>query len=246
MRDDMLDDRCERVRVSAPALFRRRLVLGAALTLIACGAMAQQPAVPSVGTVAPELKPYEVEGFRSAKFGMTEAEVKKAIETDFNVKENAIGHDINAVERTTILSFTGKDVIPDAGDVRVFYILGYSKKRLFQVVLSWGAGVGETAANSTSVLAGAQLLQNYFVSQQFKPEGRLVNAQLSDGSILMFSGVDDKGRAVQLRYGTQPQAPKAGEKPDPNNPLPRIPFAQLLYVEDPKNPDVFRIKPGQF
>ncbi|HUK09443.1 MAG TPA: hypothetical protein VLX09_16325 [Stellaceae bacterium] len=246
MRDDMLDDRRERGRAPAPDIPRRRLVLGAALTLVASRALAQQPAAPSAGPVAPEVKPYEVEGFRSAKFGMTEAEVKKAIETDFNVKENGISHDTNAVERTTILSFTGKDVIPEAGDVRVIYILGYSKKRLFQVVLRWGAGVSETSANSTSVLAGAQLLQNYFLGQQFKPEGRIVNGQLSDGSVLLFAGVDDKGRTVQLQYGTVPQAPKAGEKPDPNTTPPRIPFAQLLYVEDPKNPDVFRIKPGQF
>jgi hypothetical protein len=242
MRADMLDRRKFR-RSSARDLSRRTVFGAVALALTVPMALAQQPAAPSGAT---EIKPYEVEGFRSAKFGMTEADVKKAIETDFNIKEAAIGHDTNAIERTTILSFTGKDVVPEAGDVRVFYILGYSKKRLFQVVLSWGAGVSDTAANSTSVLAGAQLLLNYFLGQQFKPEGRIVNAQLSDGTTLLFSGLDDKGRAVQLQYGTQPQPLRAGEKADPNNPPPRIPFARLLYVEDPKNPDVFRIKPGQF
>ena len=218
---------------------RRGAILGTALAaLVPAAARAQTP--PADG------KLYEVEGFRSAKFGMTEAEVRKAIQQDFNIKDNAIAHDTNAIERTTILSFTGKDVVPEAGDVRVLYFFGYSKKKLFQVVLNWGAGVGEAAANSTSVLAGTQLLLNYFVSQQFKPEGRIVNAQLSDGTALLFQGQDAKGRTVQLQYGTVPQPTKPGEKPDPNTPAPRIPFARLLYIEDPKNPDVFRIKPGQF
>jgi len=240
MRDDDMLNRCDLVRAPARGISRRRAMVAVAALAAAASTSARAQTPPA------ETKPYDVEGFRSAKFGMTEAEVRKAIQTDFNVRDNAIKSDTNPIERTTILSFTGKDVVPEAGDVRVLYFFGYSKKKLFQVVLSWGAGVSETAANSTSVLAGAQLLLNYFIAQQFKPEGRIVNAQLSDGTALLFQGQDDKGRTVQLQYGTIPQAPKAGEKPDPNTPAPRIPFARLLYIEDPKNPDVFRIKPGQF
>jgi len=51
---------------------------------------------------------------------------------------------------------------------------------------------------------------------------------------------------VQLQYGTVPEAPRAGEKPDETKPPPRIPFGRLVYVEDPKNLDIFKIKPGQF
>jgi len=234
---------CARARL----LFSRRQALtavAAALVLppIAGAAETTSPTTPT----PPAEKPYEVEGFRSAKFEMTEAEVRHAIQTDFNVKDSAIGHQTNPVERTTILSLTAKDVLPEVSDVRIFYILGYNRKKLFQVVLSWGAGVGDAPANSTSVLAGAQLLLNYFLTQQFKPEGRIVNAQLSDGSNLLFSGQDDKGRTVQLQYGTVPAPPKAGEKPDPKATPVRVPFGRLIYIEDPKNPDVFRIKPGQF
>ena len=239
MRNDDILNPPDPVRAMAGRISRRRAIAGTTLfaALLGSSARAQTPV---------ETKPYEVEGFRSAKFGMTEAEVRKAIQTDFKIGESAIKSDTNAIERTTILSFTSKDVVPEAGDVRVLYFFGYSKKKLFQVVLSWGAGVSETAANATSVLAGAQLLLNYVVGQQFKPEGRIVNAQLSDGTALLFQGQDDKGRTVQLQYGTVPEAPKQGEKPDPNTPAPRIPFARLIYIEDAKNPDVFRIKPGQF
>jgi len=242
----------DKSRMASPAgnraLTRRRALLAALLAAVAPLAARAQTAgsTGAAGTPGAPAKPHEVDGFRSAKFGMTEAEVRKAIQTDFSLKDTAIGRDTNAIERTTILSVTVKDVVPEAGDVRLFYILGYNKKRLFQIVLNWGAGVGETAANSTHVLAAAQLLLNYFLAEQFKPEGRIVNAQLSDGSTLLFSGQDEKGRTVQLQYGTVPAPLKEGEKPDSNNPPPRIPFGRLLYVEDPKNPDVFRIKPGQF
>src|SRR5579883_2367297 len=111
---------------------------------------------------AADVKPYEVEGFRSAKFGMDEAQVKRAIATDFGVKESTITREVNPVDRTTVLSITAKDVLPDIAIARIHYILGYNQKKLFQVVLTWGAGTSETAANNTTVLGGAQELLNYF------------------------------------------------------------------------------------
>jgi hypothetical protein len=43
-----------------------------------------------------------------------------------------------------------------------------------------------------------------------------------------------------------PEPPRKGETPDPAKTPPRIPYGRLVYVEDPKNLDIFRIKPGQF
>jgi hypothetical protein len=227
------------------------LALGAALALAETSAAAQQApssaAPPAQAPGNPETpKPYEVEGFRSAKFGMTEAEVKRAIQVDFNIKEASIARAVEPVDRTPTLTITTNDILPDVGPVRVVYWFGYKEKKLFQVGLMWGAGVGDTAPNSTNVLGGAQVLLNYFASQNFKPENRIVNAQLVDGMNLLFQGIDEKGRMVQLQYGTVVRELPAGEKPDPAKPQPRIPFARLVYVQDPKNRDVYHIKPGQF
>ena len=224
-------------------------VLAAALVLAGPAADAQQQppaggAPPAAGGEAP--KPYEVEGFRGAKFGMTEAEVKRAIQVDFNIKEASIARSVDPVDRTPTLTITTNDILPDVGPVRVVYWFGFTHKKLFQVGLMWGAGVGDTAPNATNILGGAQVLLNYFANQTFKPENRIVNAQLADGMNLLFQGIDDKGRMVQLQYGTVVREPAAGEKPDPAKPAPRIPFARLVYVQDPKNRDVYHIKPGQF
>lgn len=236
--------------MSGAATCLRALALTAALAAASGGAAWAQTAPPSgIAPLAPnagEIKPYDVEGFRSAKFGMDEAAVKRAIAADFNVKESTISKEINPIDRTTVLTITAKDVLPEIPVARVHYIVGYSQKKLFQVVLMWGAGVSETAPTSTGVLGGAQELLNYFLGQSFKPENRIINAQLSDGNTLLFQGTDEKGRVVQLQYGTVPEASRAGEKPDDTKPPPRIPFGRLVYVEDPKNLDIFKIKPGQF
>ena len=209
------------------------------------------PAQAPQGTDAPKPNPdnpklYEVEGFRTAKFGMTEAEVKRAIQVDFNIKEASIARSVDPVDRTPTLTITTNDILPDVGPVRVVYWFGYSQKKLFQVGLMWGAGVGDTAPNSTNVLGGAQVLLNYFANQNFKPENRVVNPQLGEGMNLLFQGIDEKGRMVQLQYGTVVRELPAGEKPDPAKPQPKIPFARLVYVQDPKTRDVYHIKPGQF
>jgi hypothetical protein len=224
------------------------LVLAAALVIVGPAADAQQPpaggAPPASGGEAP--KPYEVEGFRGAKFGMTEAEVKRAIQVDFNIKEASIARSVDPVDRTPTLTITTNDILPDVGPVRVVYWFGFTHKKLFQVGLMWGAGVGDTAPNATNILGGAQVLLNYFANQTFKPENRIVNAQTPDGNALLFQGTDDKGRVVQLQYGTTPEPPKKGETAEDGKTPPRIPYGRLVYVEDPKNMDVFRIKPGQF
>ena len=228
----------------------RASALAAALAVATGGALWAQPAPPADGAPAApnaaDVKPYQVEGFRGAKFGMDEAAVKRAIQADFNVKESAISKEVNPVDRTTILSITTKDVLPEISVARIHYIIGYSQKKLFQIVLMWGQGVSETTATNTSVLGGAQELLSYFVAQSFKPENRIVSAQLPDGTALLFQGVDEKGRVVQLQYGTVPEPPRKGETPDPAKTPPRIPYGRLVYVEDPKNLDIFRIKPGQF
>jgi len=229
--------------------FLRTVAAAAALTVASLAASAQTPAAgiaqPAPGAAA-EAKAYEVEGFRTAKFGMDEAAVKRAIVADFNVKESAIAKEVNPIDRTTVLSITAKDVLPEIAVARVHYILGYKDKKLFQIVLTWGAGTSETRPDNTSVLGGAQELLSYFLTQSFKPENRIVNAQTPDGNALLFQGTDEKGRVVQLQYGTVPEPTKKGETAQDGKTPARVPYGRLVYVEDPKNMDVFKIKPGTF
>src|SRR5215472_5903300 len=129
------------------------LALAAALMASVAPGWAQLPAA-GTAPAAPAgvVKAYEVDGFRTAKFGMDEAAAKRAIAADFGVKESTITKETNPIDRTTVLTITAKDVLPEIAVARVHYILGFKDKKLFQIVLTWGAGTSETQAGSTSVL----------------------------------------------------------------------------------------------
>jgi hypothetical protein len=120
--------------------------LGAALLVTAAGvvtALAQAPvpaakkdAAPAATSTKPPvaLAPtVEVTGFRSAKFGMSEADVRAAIVKDFAVKPDAIRAETNASEQTRVLLVKVPDVLPGGGSAEVSYVLGFKSKTLIQV-----------------------------------------------------------------------------------------------------------------
>ncbi len=209
---------------------KRRLLgwsLGAALAL-----MGDMP------FVAAQTPAYSVEGFRSARFGMSEAEVRKAIAADFKLDDKAITRETNPLERTTILAATVADLLPGAGPGRITYIFGFTKHQLIQVNVLWTAPKKEGAANSLG--APGATLRNYFLGYSFKPESAVRDKALPDGSVLLFQGADEKGRAVALVTGEgviEDARSKTNEAQW---------YLRLSYVEDPANPDVYRLKPGSF
>src|SRR3954468_4565990 len=119
-------------------------IAGFALMLIAPAAevAAQKPGTvpqPSAETPAnqqPTAQPQTqdtaeraaVTGFRSARWGMTEAQVKTAIQKDFNISPDKVQTQENLSERTTVLTVTVDDLLEGVGRARVSYTLGYSTK----------------------------------------------------------------------------------------------------------------------
>lgn len=218
------------------------LILGLALGTTAATAQTKEaPAAPGPTAPAPTapLPPYEVDGFRSAHFGMTEADVRKAIAADFKAADSAIARDLNTIEQTAILTVTVPDLLAEAGPARVSYVFGYTRHRLIYVNVLWAQPKKDGGANS--LLGPAAALRNYFLGYSFRAEGLLRDVSLSDGSLLLFQGSDNKGRTVALATGeavAQGEATAAG--PD------RQWYLRLSYIENPSQPDVFRIKPGTF
>lgn len=83
--------------MSCAALARRAAAI-ACLLSIACG----MPAHAAEDPAKPELPKYEVSGFRDARFGMTEPEVRAAVSKDFGVKPADIKANPNATEGTIL------------------------------------------------------------------------------------------------------------------------------------------------
>ena len=180
----------------------------------------------------------KVEGFRSAKFGMNEAEVKTAIASDFGIKGSAVHEQPNAGERTKALLVKVPDLLPGGGTAEVSYIFGYHTKKLIQVSVSWSKGTDEKMTPE-QLFSNSSVLRAHFLGEGFKPETIASNMPIG-GGLLVFRGSDARDHTTMLiLQGTFTQ----GE----HNQRILTPASLLLfYIEDAKAPDVYRLPPGSF
>ena len=180
----------------------------------------------------------QVEGFRSAKFGMDEAAVKAAIAKDFNVKGDGVKEQPNAGERTKVLLIKAPDVLPGGGAAEVSYVFGYQSKKLIQVSVAWSKGTDDKMTPE-QLFSNSSVLRAHFMGEGFKPDTVASNMPIN-GGLLIFRGSDAKDRtAMLILQGTLAQGD--------NNQRILTPASLLLfYVADAKAPDVYRLPPGSF
>jgi hypothetical protein len=185
--------------------------------------------------------PARIEGFRQARFGMSEEQVRQAIRKDFPATAAKLTSAIHPSEKTTVLSLSVADLLPHTGNAHISYILGYRSKKLGQVNIVWTSD-GTTGADET-VVGIANSLRDYFASENFKPDSLVANNQLAANTILVFRGSDDQNRTVLLVLSGAANSARAEEKKTPKPPPLTL---ELSYIEDSAHPDVFKIGKGQF
>lgn len=139
----------------------------------------------------------EVKGFRSARFGMTEDQVMKAIHSDFKISKKKIKREINPAEKTANLLIAVPDLIQEIGLARIGYMFGYRSKKLMQVDILWGSPINPNP-NFKALVDNANLLRNHLARKGFRKDKLVMNARLEDGSILVFRGTDLQGRMALL------------------------------------------------
>jgi len=183
-------------------------------------------------------KPWaNIDGFRSAKFGMSEGAVRNAIRKDFSIRGRKIKTINHPTEKTKGLAVTVDKLLPNSGKSRVVYVFGYKSKLLIQVNILTGHPV-DTDVTPQQVINSGNLLGNYFFKKRYQKEGLVAHAKLSDGSILIFRGKDQQGRMVLLRV-SNPQ-------PDNENAKDLKITLNLSYIEKPGEPDAYKLKDGDF
>jgi hypothetical protein len=189
--------------------------------------------VPAMGTTAANIS-----GFRSARFGMSEKEVRAAISKDFNVKAAAIRSENNPSEHTQVLQVKVPDVLPGGGTAEVSYVFGFKSKTLIQVGVSWSKQTDEKMTPE-QLFSNASVLRAHFMTAGYKPDTVASNMPIN-GGLLMFRGGDEKDHTTMLiLQGTVAQ----GE----NNQRILTPTGLMLfYVVDAKTPDIYRLPPGSF
>jgi hypothetical protein len=198
----------------------------------------EPPAAPAGAPNVASISTVQVEGFRSARFGMDEAAVKAAIAKDFNVKGEGVKEQPNAGERTKVLMIKVPDVLPGGGAAEVSYVFGYQSKKLIQVSVSWSKGTDDKMTPE-QLFSNSSVLRAHFMGEGFKPDTVASNMPIN-GGLLIFRGSDAKDRtAMLILQGTLTQGD--------NNQRVLTPASLLLfYVADAKTPDVYRLPPGSF
>jgi uncharacterized protein YgiM (DUF1202 family) len=178
-----------------------------------------------------------IDGFRSAKFGMGRAEVTKAIFKDFGIASGKIAIISHPTEHTQSLGISIDNLLPNAGKSQAVYVFGYKSKRLMQVNIVTGHPFDKDVTPQQVVNAG-NLLGNHFFKKRYQEDGLVAHARLSDGSVLIFRGKDQKGRMALLRLSNpQPNAKKDDDL--------KITLT-LSYIEKPGQPDTYQLNEKDF
>jgi hypothetical protein len=191
-----------------------------------------------------ELPRYEVTGFRDARFGMTEPEVRAAVKKSLSVKDADIKTGANATEGTTLLIARADALDPGPGPATITYIFGNKSKKLIQVNVAWGEDAPNTDANA--IIAAGTRLERYFQGFSWRKDTARVGVPVGENTVVLFAGEDEKKGAVRLVVdGIKYQMNREGNQttsPDPKGP----PKLVINYIADRENPDVAKIEPGKF
>ncbi len=182
-----------------------------------------------------------VEGFRSARFQMTEEQVRKAIDTDF--KGAKIEKRADAAARTQILSIRVPDLIPDRGIAQINYTFGHKSHKLIQIDVIWNKSIDPKITSVSLTAVGANLRQT-MIERGFKKEKTIVNATTDRPDVIIFfRGEDDEGRVAAIvgrfKYDAKAEEGKRVKVDEPQSVV-------VSYILNAKTPDVFKLERGKF
>ncbi len=212
----------------------------------ALGTVERPETVTDAGAAPVAAEPADIEGFRSARFGMVETDIRAAIAQDFGTPPDQIARAIHPLERTTSLSITVPDLLPGTGTAQILYILGFESDALIQVNVIWGAPA-DPGFDPAQVTAAASSLRDFFLGQIHVDGSVISNVRLGRDMLLLFSGADADGHHVSLSLA----GVAVGGDADASGPFPQIDTTdrlvlRLSYVADVESPDIFRLNTGDF
>ena len=192
------------------------------------------------------LPKYDVTGFREARFGMSEQEVRAVVSKTLGVKPADITSGVNAVEGTTVLTVHVASLDPGPGPAVIAYILGYSSKRLIQVNVIWGDEASNAKSDPNAMIAAGTRLERYFAGFTWNKDTTRAGIPVGPNTVVLFSGEDDKKGAVRLVLdGVKYQMEREGK--ETTSPDPKVPPKLLInYIADRDDPDIAKIEKGKF
>ena len=231
------------VKILRPYPMRNRGRFLAYCLYICAAALA--PALRTSPAAAEDRQAYEVTGFRDARFGMTEPELRAALVKDFALKPADITSSVNPVEGTTVLTAKVAALEPGSGPAAIALILGHISKKLIQINVIWGEQ-STGGKDPNAMFAAGERLARYFAGYAWNKDTTRAGVPVGPNTVVLFSGEDGKTGAVRLILdGVKYQMQKDGKdatSPDPKGP-PRI---LINYIANRDHPDVATISKGEF
>lgn len=189
----------------------------------------------------PPTKPWaQVNGFRSAKFGMDQKKVMRAISKDFKISKSKVKKSVHPAEGTSSLLIQVPNLLAVGGNANIGYVFGQSTKKLIQVNVMWGKGVGKKTDND-GIIATANMLRDHLTKKRYKKEKFVLNGKINDSTMLVFRGYDEKDRMITIMLKT-PTKIKGKKLTETELQV----SLKLAYVLDSITPDVLRIRENDF
>ena len=198
------------------------------------------------GAAPVATEPTDIEGFRSARFGMVEADILAAIAQDFGTPSDQVARTIHPLERTTSLIVNVPDLLPGTGTAQILYILGFESEALIQVNVIWGAPV-DADFDPAQVMAAANILRDHFLRPAHVEGSVIGDVRLGRDMLLLFSGADADGHQVSLSLAGVAFV----EDAEGSGTLQQIDITdrltlRLSYVVDVESPDIFLLSADDF
>jgi hypothetical protein len=177
-----------------------------------------------------------IDGFRSAKFGMNEKEVLRAISKDFKISNDKVIRKFNSLEKTKALIIKVPNLTKHGETSDIVYILGYKSKKLITINIDWGKGVSNKF-DPKKILAIGNGLRRYFAKKRFKEKGYTENKKLNDEQYMLFRGRDKLDRTILLRFN-KPFPRKGNNFIEARNNVSMV----LSYIQSQTAQDIFQGK----
>ena len=215
-------------------------VLLAALVVAGLPASAQSAAAKPASVAK---APFLIKGFRSAQWGMGEAEVRAAIAQDFKPADGAITAFDNPAEKTHVVAVHLAALAPAPGAVNITYIFGATTQKLIHVNVVWSTGPTPSPDERAQMASGGVALSAYFQAQAWRAGATGAGAARDASYFIFFQGADPKGAALELRGAGISIIPKKGDAPSqPTGPA----TLRLAYYATTGASDTADVKPGSF
>lgn len=209
------------------------------LGVLMMSALSLQAMAADAGAAKPAL--FQINGFRSAQFGMTAEQVRAAIHRDFKPTAAEVQEFDNEVEKTRVVVVALPALEPGPGPASVSYILGASSRKLMHVNVLWSSSEQPSNDERAKISAAGLQLTQYFRQQAWKPDAATTAVPSGPNALVLFAGIDPKNAMVEVRLSGVAIA--GASAPPPSGPARlRVAYAATIGKQDVAAP----VKPGSF